>query len=87
MDRFYIFHGCLVIFGAVFTFSAATTMISGNLSVSTIFVGVGGLVVLGVSLYTVLTGSPSDFDIGDIAFWAVVVGTAGILLGHVIQFI
>ena len=86
MDRFYIFHGCLAIFGAVFTFSAATTVISGDLSVSIIFVGVGGLVVLGASLYTVLTGSPSEFDIGDVAFWAVVVGTAGILLGHMIQF-
>ena len=87
MERFYIFHGCLAIFGAVFTFSAATTMFSGDLSVSIIFVGIGGVVVLGSSLYTVLTGSPSDFDIGDVAFWAVVVGTAGILLGHVVQFV
>jgi|GEM_PF-2413768 len=87
MERFYIFHGCLAIFGAVFTFSAATTMLSGDLSVSIVFVGIGGLVVLGSSLYTVLTGSPSDFDIGDVAFWAVVVGTAGILLGHVVQFV
>ena len=87
MERFYIFHVCSAIFGAVFTFSAATTMFSGDLSVSIIFVGIGGLVVLGTSLYAVLMGSPSEFEIGDLAFWAVVVGTAGILLGYVIQFV
>jgi len=37
--------------------------------------------------YTVLTGSPSEFNIGGVAFWAVVVGTVGILLGQVIQFV
>jgi len=87
MNRFYIYHGCSVIFGAIFTFNAATTMIYGDMSVPIIFVGIGGLVVLGASLYTVLTGSQSEFDIGDVAFWAVVVGTVGILLGHVIQFV
>ncbi|MFO7833921.1 MAG: hypothetical protein R6V31_07680 [Halohasta sp.] len=87
MNRFYIFYACLAIFGAVFTFSAATTIIHGDSSVPIIFEGIGGIVVLGSSVYTVLTGSPSEFDIGDVAFWAVVVGTAGILLGQVIQFV
>jgi hypothetical protein len=38
-------------------------------------------------VYTVLTRSPSEFDIGDVAFWAVVLGTVGILLGQVLQFV
>lgn len=87
MNRFYIFHGCLAIFGAVFTFSATATMISGDSSIPIIFEGIGGVVVLGASVYTVLTRSPSEFDIGDMAFWAVVLGTVGILLGQVLQFI
>lgn len=87
MDRFYIFHGCLAIFGAVFTFSAAETMISGDSSIPIIFEGIGGVIVLGASVYTVLTRSPSEFDIGDVAFWAVVLATAAILLGQVLQFI
>jgi len=87
MNRFYIFHGCLAIFGAVFTFSAGATMISGDSSIPIIFEGIGGIVVLGASVYTVLTGSSSEFDIGDVAFWAVVVGTVGILLSQVIQFV
>lgn len=87
MNRFYVFHACLAIFGAVFIFSAATTMIYGNLSISIMFEGIGGIVVLSSSVYTVLRGSPSEFDIGDVAFWAVVVGTVGILLGQVIQFV
>jgi len=77
----------LAIFGAVFTFSAAATMISGDLSIAIIFEGIGGVIVLGASVYTVLARSPSEFDIGDVAFWAVVLGTVGILLGQVLQFI
>ena len=87
MNRFYIFYGCLAIFGAVFTFSAGAAMISDGSSISIIFEGIGGIIVLGASVYTVLTGSSSEFDIGDVAFWAVVVGTVGILLGQVIQFV
>ena len=87
MNRFYIFHGCLAIFGAVFTFSAGATMLSGDSSIPIIFEGLGGIVVLGASVYAVLTGSPSEFDIGDVAFWAVVLGTVGVLLAQVLQFI
>ena len=87
MDRFYIFHGCLAIFGAIFTFSAAATMISGDSSIPIIFEGIGGTVVLGASVYTILTGTSSEFDIGDVAFWAVVLATVGILLGQVLQFV
>lgn len=87
MNRFYIFHVCLAIFGAVSVFSAATTMIYEDLSVPTIFEGIGGLVILSVSVYAVLTGSPSEFDVGSIAFWAVVLGTSGILLVHVLEFV
>jgi len=43
MNRFYIYHGCSVIFGAIFTFNAATTMIYGDVSVPIIFVGIGGV--------------------------------------------
>jgi hypothetical protein len=87
MNRFYIFHGCLAIFGAVFAFSAAVTTIYEGSSVPLVFEGSGGIVVLAASVYTVLTGSPSEFDIGDVAFWAVVFGTVGIVLGQVIQFV
>ena len=87
MNRFYVYHGCSAIFGAVFIFSAAVTTIYDGLSVSLIFEGLGGIVVLGASVYTVLTGSPSEYDIGEMAFWAVVSGTVVILLGHVIQFV
>lgn len=87
MNRFYIFHGCLAIFGAVFTFSAAATMISGDSSIPIIFEGIGGIVVLGASVYTVLTGSSSEFDIGDLAFRAIVLATSGVLLSQVLQFV
>lgn len=36
---------------------------------------------------TVLTASPSEFDIGNVAFWAVVVGSVGILPGQVLLFV
>ena len=87
MNRFYIFHCCLAIFGAIFTFSAAATMLSGDSSIPIIFEGIGGIVVLGASVYAVLTSSSSEFDIGNVAFWAVVVGTVGVLLGQVLQFV
>jgi hypothetical protein len=35
----------------------------------------------------VLTGSLSEFDIGDVAFWAIVLGTVGILLVQVLEFV
>ena len=87
MNRFYIFYGCLAIFGAVITFSAGATMIYGDSSIPIIFEGISGIVILGASVYTVLRGSPSEFDIGDVAFWAVVLGTVGILLARVLQFV
>jgi len=87
MNRFYVFHACLAIFGAVFTFSAGATMLSGDSSIPIIFEGLGGIVVLGASVYAVLTSSSSEFDIGNVAFWAVVVGTVGVLLGQVLQFV
>lgn len=77
----------MAIFGAIFTFSAAATMLSGDSSIPIIFEGIGGIVVLGASVYAVLTGSSSEFDIGNVAFWAVVVGTVGVLLGQILQFV
>jgi hypothetical protein len=32
------------------------------------------------SVYEMFTGSPSDFEIGDLGFWAVVLGAVGFLL-------
>ena len=62
-------------------------MTSGDPSIPIIFGGIGGVVVLGDSVYTVHARSPSEFDIGDVGFWAVVLVTAGLLLVHVLQFI
>ncbi len=87
MNQFYIFHGCLAVVGAVFSVSAATAMIEGDSGIPIIFEGIGGIIILSASVYTTLTGSSSEFDVGDVAFWAVVLATGGILLGQIFKFV
>ncbi|WP_137682313.1 hypothetical protein [Haloarcula mannanilytica] len=79
MKRFYLFYVCLATYGAVFGLSAVSAIVAGDSSLPIVLAGIAGLGMVIGSLYEMVTGSTAAFNIGDLAFWAVVVGTVVIL--------
>jgi len=80
MVRFYIFYTCLAIYGAAFAIGSIPALTDGSISLPTILGSIAGIGMMIASVYEMFTGSPSDFEIGDIGFWAVVLAVVGFLL-------
>jgi hypothetical protein len=80
MERFYIFYTCLTVYGAVFAIKSALALTDGSTSLPIILSSIAGVGMVVASVYEMFTGSPSDFEIGDLGFWAVVLGAVGFLL-------
>lgn len=74
MERFYIFHTCIAVFGVTFAIRSVPAIIDGSADLPIIVVGVAGVGMIIAAVHELLTGSPSDFEIGNIAFWGVVLG-------------
>ncbi|MFC7204451.1 hypothetical protein ACFQJC_13065 [Haloferax namakaokahaiae] len=79
MERFHVYHSCLILVGVVFASMALTTLASEAVSVPAVVQAVCGLVLVGASGYELNQRSPSEFDVGPVGFWAVVAGTVGLL--------
>ncbi|SFS49225.1 hypothetical protein [Halostagnicola kamekurae] len=80
MERFYIFHICMAAYGATFAIRSVSAIIEGSTSLPITVAGIAGVGMIIASVHEVLTRSPSDFEIGNLAFWAVVLGVVGFLL-------
>ena len=80
MERFCIFYTCLTIYGAAFAIGSIPAFTDGRTSLSIILGSIAGIGIMIASIYEMFTGSSSDFEIGDIGFWAVVLGVVGFLL-------
>ncbi|MBP2251095.1 hypothetical protein [Halarchaeum nitratireducens] len=80
MERFYVFYTCMAIYGTVFATGAILTLVNGSASLPLISGSIAGVGMVLASIYELFTGSPSDFEIGDVGFWAVVSGVVGFLL-------
>ncbi|SDR06530.1 hypothetical protein [Halopelagius longus] len=80
MNRFYIFYICLAIYGAAFALRSIAAIVDGSTSLPIILASIAGVGMIIASVYEILTGSPSDFDIGKIGFWAVILSVVGFLL-------
>ncbi|WP_424000178.1 hypothetical protein ACOZ4I_12950 [Haloarcula salina] len=79
MERFYIFYTCLAVYGAAFAIESVPALADRSISLPIILGSIAGIGVMSASVYEMFTGSPSDFEIGDIGFWAVVLGSVGFL--------
>jgi hypothetical protein len=84
---FYVYYTCLAIIGATLGLSAVFTVVDGSTSLPIILRSLGGLLMTVASVYELLSGSPSEFDVGKIGYWAVVLGTVGVLLSLIIGFV
>lgn len=80
MERFYIFYICLTVYGAAFAIGSIPALTNGSTSLPIVLGSIAGVGMIIASVYEMFTGSPSDFEIGDLGFWAVVLGVVGFLL-------
>jgi len=85
MERFYIFNALLAIYGAAFTIESLSALADGSTSLPIILGSIAGIGLASASVYEMTTGSPSDFEIGDIGFWAVVLGVVALLSLQVLE--
>lgn len=85
MERFYIFYTCLTVYGAVFAIGSILALTDGSTSLPIILGSIAGVGMIIVSVYEMFTGSPSDFKIGELGFWAVVLGVVGLLLFQILE--
>lgn len=83
VNRFYVFYTCLAIYGLIFVLSTASAVLGGRSSLTTLIAGIAGIGMVAASVYEMVTGPATAFNVGDVAFWAVVLGTVGIVLLHV----
>jgi len=86
MERFYIFHTCIAVIGATFAIRSCLAIIDGSMILPIILAGIAGAGMIIAAVHELLTGSPSDFKIGNIAFWAVVLGVIGFLSFLTLEF-
>ncbi|CQR49465.1 MULTISPECIES: hypothetical protein [Haloferax] len=79
MERFYVFYACLAVYGAAFAIGPVLALTEGSAGLPIILGSIAGVGLILASVYEMSTGSPSDFEIGDLGFWAVVLGAVGVL--------
>ena len=84
MKKFYIYWACLAIVGATLGSSAVLMIADGNLSLPVVLQSLGGVIMVVASVSELLTDSPSEFSVGTVGYWAVILGTVGVLLSVII---
>ncbi len=85
VNRHNVFYGCLAIYGLTFGIGAAIDLHAGRTGVPVLVSGVAGVGMFLAAVYEGWTGSAAEFAVGDLAFWAVVVGVVAVVGGHVLE--
>lgn len=87
MERLYIYNSALAVVGLSVGFPAAQPIISGNYSISTLLMGIGGSGMIIGAGYESLRTNPDEFNVSATALFTVVGAACVSLLGTVLSIV
>lgn len=80
MVRFYVYYACLALVGLGFGSVAVLRLANGEVTLPLVVQAACGFLMVGVSARDLSRKSPAEFDVGPVGFWAVVLGSIGLVV-------
>lgn len=80
MERMYVYYGFLALWGGIVGTEAVLMGTGHGWDVPAIVQGAAGALLVAAAGWALATESPSDFEVGRVGFWAVVLGVSVLLL-------
>lgn len=87
MRRHRVYHAALGLLGVVMGGPALRSLLDGTSSIPVVLLAVGGCGMALTACYELVTGDPSEFEIGSLGYWGILFAVALTLVGATLQYV